>query len=363
MARESIKLTKAALDESPQGDIIIRGLIAPASLSAIKIASYQRETLSLKQLSSLIKAFKDGENVPDITLGMRGGGFLERDSSLYLQDDTFVIDGLQRISAAMHCMRTGDQINPHLGCIVYSNTTVDSERELFTVLNTRKAKLSPNVLVRNLREENQAVAMIFDLTDEQDFVLNDRVCWQQNMRRHELLTALTVVKTAGVLHSSFGTGTTATQYDQACANLERCMLEAVGRKVMMGNIKTFFGVMDMAWGVRSVAFKAGASYLKTGFLLALGNVFAKHRNFWDSERRLIVPADVLSKLKTFPVADPQVRVLAVGSSAATAVLQGLIVDHLNKGKTVRRMVPFKESDSAALKKAASKKKTTEAAVA
>jgi hypothetical protein len=42
MARESIKLTKAALDESPQGDIIIRGLIAPASLSEIKIASYQR---------------------------------------------------------------------------------------------------------------------------------------------------------------------------------------------------------------------------------------------------------------------------------------------------------------------------------
>jgi hypothetical protein len=137
--------------------------------------------------------------------------------------------------------------------------------------------------------------------------------------------------------------------------MERCMLDVIGRKIMAANVKEFYRVIDSAWGVRSVAFKAGASYLKTGFLLALANVFAKHRNFWDNDRRLIIPTDVIGKLKTFPISDASVRALAIGSSAATTVLQGILVDHINKGKTNRRLVAFKESDALVLKRSADKR--------
>lgn len=361
MARESVKLVRAALDETPGGDIILRGSLDCASFSAIKIAAYQRETLSLKQLSSLIGGFRDGGKIPDIVIGMRGGNYLERDGAFYLQDETYVIDGLQRISAAMHCMRSGVHASPSLGAIVYFNTTEDSEKDLFTILNTQKAKLSPNVLVRNLRETNQGVALLFEMCDDREFALYDRVCWQQNKRRQEILTSLTVIKVINVLHSSFASGVLWTNWQPACNAFEKIMLETTGRKIFQVNVTEFFNSIDKIWGIRNVAFVGGASYLKTGFLLALANVYSKHKNFWDKDRRLKIPSDFLAKLKTFPIGDPHVKALAVGSSGATMVLQGLLVDHFNSGKRVNRLTPFKESDVSGSKVAKKTAKSIEAA--
>lgn len=351
MARESIKLVRAALDESPSGDILLRGVLEPESFTAIKVAKYQRETLSLKQLGSLIKGFRDGGKIPDVVLGMRGGNYLERDGGFYLQEDTYVIDGLQRISAAIHCMRTGVQANPSLGAIVYFNTTEEIEKELFTILNTRKTKLSPNVLVRNLRGNNQAVAMLFDLCDDRDFVLYDRVSWQQNMRRQELLTSLTMIKALCALHSSFSVSAATSGWEQSCLSLENTMLARIGRKVMVGNTKDFFGMIDKIWGLTSVVYKQGATHLKTGFLMAVARMIAEHSNFWDKDRRLVVPSDVVSKLKTFPLGDQHVKALAVGTSPiSTKVLSGLLVDHINSGKRTHRLVKCKEAEAAPPKK-------------
>ena len=83
----SIKVCNAALDQSPSGDIVLRGVIHPDSLSGLRVASYQREVLPITSLSRLIKAIKAGTTLPDIELGMRGQKYIERGGCFHLQDD------------------------------------------------------------------------------------------------------------------------------------------------------------------------------------------------------------------------------------------------------------------------------------
>ena len=102
---ESIKLLNSAIDETPSGDIIFRGVIDPSSLSLVRVDTYQREVLPLSVVSSLVKAIREQRQIPDIVLGMRGQNYSERNGITYLHDETYVIDGLQRISVAMELMR------------------------------------------------------------------------------------------------------------------------------------------------------------------------------------------------------------------------------------------------------------------
>jgi hypothetical protein len=347
-ARETIKLTNAAFDEL-NGEIIVRGVLDPKSLHLIQTDDYQREVLPIASQSSLITAFLEDKFIPDITIGMRGGNFIERADnakdkamSVYLQDTTYVIDGLQRISTALHLMRLGKKENPHLGCITYFNTTRESESSLFEILNTRGQKLSANVLIRNLRESNTGVDMMYNLCFDKSFVLYDRVGWAQRMRRTELLTALMLIKTVGMLHSTFGPGLSSRYYEVA-KGLEKTMNDTVGRNTMRDNTKTFFEVIDGAWGIKSVAFKVSAPYLRGNFLMALAQVIAHHKNFWN-DRKLVISSDIRSKIRIFPINDPQIRSMAAGGGSTRGLLYRLILDHLNSGKRKNYMVPFKASD-------------------
>lgn len=65
-------------------------------------------------------------------------------------------------------------------------------------------KLSPNVLIRNMKNEYQVVDLIYLLGKDRTFVLHNKICWNQRMTRGELVTALTMVKVTGFLHSRFG---------------------------------------------------------------------------------------------------------------------------------------------------------------
>lgn len=342
MKEHLIVVHNAALEETPKGDIILRGVLDHEALKYIQYGPYQREVLPLKALNSLIKAFTAGEPVPDITLGMRGGGYIEKEGEYHLQESIFAIDGQQRISAALHCMRAGKNEAPHVGCTIHFNTTEESEEKLFRILNTKGARLSPNVLIRNLQANNQAVEMLIHLSGDRDFALYDRVSWQQRMKRNELISASTLLKVTAQIHATYGPGTS-NKYDQAAAGVENTMLNHVGRRIMAANIKTFFDTVDGAWDIRNVVYKEGATYLKSGFLLALAWVISSHKNFWDEHSRMTVPLDLRRKLSSFPVSDRHVKDLA--SSASTRrLLGGMIIDHLNHNKKSHRLIPFKPSE-------------------
>lgn len=343
-ATEAVRLTKAALDETSKGDIVLRGVLDPKTFHLIGVDTYQREILPLSSLSGLVDAFAAGAQVPDVTLGMRGGGYVEHDGAFTLRNDTYVIDGLQRLSAAAHVMRTARNPEPHLGAVVYFNTTRASECDLFRVLNTSQAKLSPGVLLRNLKDTNTAIDMLIMLCHDKSFALAEKVCWNQRMKRSELITAMSFLRAVNILHSTFGPGLSS-RYDEAARGSEKIM-RTMGRTTMRDNTKTFFEVIDSAFGIRSLSFKQGATHLKGGFLTALALVLAHHRNFWDSNKKLVIAPDMRRKLATFPINDNAVRSLATSNQKGQTLLYRFLIDHFNKGKHIHRLVPFKKSDQA-----------------
>jgi len=341
MPRGSVKVIHAALDETPDREIILRGVIDPESLQMLKIADYQREVMPLTTISKLAKAFESNASVPDIDLGMRGESFVEREQSFYLQDDVYIIDGLQRVSAARHVMKTKPDVKPQLGATIHFNTNEEWERQRFKTLNVDRNKLSPNILIRNLRSSNPAVEMLYHLCHDKTFVMHNRVCWSQRATRDHLISALTLLKATGVLHSHVGPGRT-THLEDLCAGLSSIM-DKTGRLVLRDNVKAFFDVIDQCWGISVITFREGATYLRSTFLWCLANIFSKHQVFWHGSR-LFIGKDLLRKIKSFPVADPEVRNLSSASGKARELLYQLMLDHINRGKRTQRLGTEEKTD-------------------
>jgi hypothetical protein len=339
--RETIKVTHAALDDV-DGQIVLRGVLDPSSFALVQSDDYQREALPLSSLGSLITALQDPTNqVPDIVLGSRGGSFIERDGAFYLQDPTYVVDGLQRLTAAMFLIRTGKKLDPHIGCSVKFNTTKQSECKLFKILNTSRLRLSASVLIRNYREENPCIEMLWQLTKDPTFSMYDRISWNQKMQRTELMSAFTYAKLVGSLHSSFGPGRSH-QIDDIAKAMTKIM-QKVGRAAMRKNVKTFFDVFDSAWGIKRVVYGENAPYLKGTFMMTVALVLAHHKNFWEGFD-LVVESSLRKKLSLFPINDPVIQSLAGAHGMARAQLYNLLVQHINSGKRTRRLVPFKDTD-------------------
>ena len=68
-----IRVLSGALDELTEGQIVLRGVIDPASFRGLLKPDYQRETLRESTIEGLMKAFRDGTGrVPDVELAIRG---------------------------------------------------------------------------------------------------------------------------------------------------------------------------------------------------------------------------------------------------------------------------------------------------
>lgn len=347
--RDSVKIVNGALDEyGPRKDIILRGVISPDSLRLLQVGPYQREILPMATLKELVEAFEHGGKVPDIELGMRGAGYRDSQGAFYLQNDVYIVDGLQRVTAAQEILKKGK--TPHLGATIHFNTSEAWERERFKVLNADRTKLASNVLYRNAKDTSTAVRKLYNLTYDSSFALGQkggRVCWDQRMRREHLLNATTYLKVAAVLHARFGPGR---QHgvDELVRGLQK-IGDRIGLIVMAENVRTFFEIVDECWGVRSVAFKEGAKYLRGTFLHVLADVLTRHRNFWRGQT-LTVDKDLRRKIALFPVAtDPNVGNLASAGGNARHILYRLLVDHINSGKRTQRLVEdFVRADGASV---------------
>ncbi len=334
--QQSIKVLNAALDETPAGEIILRGVIDCASLRHLGVDHYQREALYNAKVKALQAAISDGGGVPDIVLGMRGERFITREGVYYLQDDVYVVDGLQRMTAAIRVMQASPGARPHLGATIHFNTNAVTEQEMFEKLNLGQTTLSPNVTLRNFRDRNGAIGSLYKLTEDKNFVLHDKVSWDQNMKRGQLITANTFVKVAAMLHSHAGPGRSNNVSDLA-GGLEK-IVENVGKNNFIQNSRLFFEVIDSCFGIRRVAYRNGASFLKSQFLFQLARVLSDHAVFWDGDK-LVLDAATIKKLASFPVNDPEVMRLSASSGTAGEMLYMLIVNHLNYGKRTKRLEP------------------------
>lgn len=336
-----VTLVSAALDETPNKEIVMRGIVSPDTLNNLISDDYQREVMPLSSLASIISALEDGETLPDVELGMRGQRFKEiKDGEFLLQDPIYIIDGLQRITAAMHMRATKPEVTVRIGATIHFGTNKEWERDRFRILNTLRNKVSPNILLRNKREESHATAMLYNLsTNGTGFPLHNRVSWAQRMMKGELVSALTFAKVAGVLHSHKA-ATRRHSLDELVPALDKAV-DIVGVQNMRSNISTFVDLVDECWGIKRVQYREGASYLRSPFLLVLASLISDHHDFWrqPDEKRLFIEAPLRRKIAQFPTHDPQVVQLAGSGGKSREMLYYLLRDHINSGKRTKRLSP------------------------
>lgn len=335
---DGIKIERPSLDDDPDGHTVLRGRIDIDSLSRLRYGPYQREQLSGATNRKIQRAVENGIQLPDITLGMRGDRFtMGADGSVHLLDPVYVIDGRQRIVTIQAHLARYPADRVRLGAVVYFNTDQTSEQTRFHALGAYQTKISSNVIIRNLRETVPLVGTLYGLTmTQKDFPLHGRVCWQQAMPRHHLLSGVIYIQTALYLHSHLAaTRHSTNEMQQNSANLARAV--DIGR--VRENVATFWEAIDFAWGLKALDTKAGVNYLKTNFLLTLARILSEHTDFWDGDR-LVLSADFRRKLRLFKAHAPVVTQVA-GSNGKLArdQLSFLLLEHLNyrqKKKLQRR---------------------------
>lgn len=326
----SIRITNGALEEAPGGRIVLRGAIDPACLGQFRDPVYQREIAPQSTIDRLSAGLKE-ERAPDVELAQRTGSYdsVNGEAGVFaLPGPVYIIDGLQRITAAAKVLADGG--TPLIGALVHFNTTEGWERKRFHILNQERTRVSPNIVLRNATKDHPMLRMLEELTHDHSFALADRISWSQRMQRSTLITALVYCQVVSRLHLHRG-GIKANGVRNTMAGIETLGSKLL-RQVIRDNVKTFFGIIDACWGVAQVVYHERATYLKGTFLLTLADVFADHENFWE-DAKLSVSKIWQHKLATFPVNDPHVVAwVASGSRSSRLLLYPAIVNHLNSGK-------------------------------
>jgi hypothetical protein len=359
---KGIHLTNGALDEiatSRGQQIVLRGVIDPASLSLLKVDEYQREPLPLSALAKLWQALRDGESLPDIELAMRSTNFesVKGTDEFWLPaDKVYIIDGQQRRNAAMHILSIMPNLPVRLGAMIHFGTTREWERDRFKILNLERSRVSPNVLLRNMRHQSAAVLTLYGIChNEPKFALFERVCWKQSRSQDELITARTLATIAGVLHLHRSPGYRHSLNDLVPA-LDR-QAKFVKLQQWRQNIIYFFDLIDECWGIRQISMRELSLQIRTAFLIQVALVLSDHCNFWrgDHETELYVEQEWRKRFRTFPLHDPAVVQIissagagygSIGGSGMQSMLYSLLRDHLNKGLSTNRLHNRKDEQAA-----------------
>lgn len=333
----ALKVVNGALDEL-NGNIVLRGVIDPTCFGNVKVGGYQREEARASHIAKLVRALSSGARFPDIEIGIRGGNYRERDGAFYIEHDCYVVDGFQRLTAAKRFLAESQKNEIHIGALLHFGTTEEWERARFKTLNMDRARVSPNVILRN-EVDSQVVKALYSMSEnDKEFVLRGKISWNQRMNRGELLGALLVMKVIGVLHSHSGPGI-ASRVEDLVASMDKT-LAIVGVNVWRANVRTFFSVLDQAFGVRSIAYRDLSVHIRGGFLFSLARVFADHQTFWD-EQRLNVARHDIEKLRDFPIRDPGIAsVIANSNSKANPILYARLMQHMNKGRRSRKILKW-----------------------
>ena len=334
-----VRILKPSLDDCFDPPVI-RGVIDPCCLGDLKIdPSYQRERLSVSSRKEISKAVELGLKLPDIEVGMRGDTFeMPSNDELFLLGPCYIIDGYQRTETLKEHQERYPTGVFRLGAMVHVNTTREFERDRFQALNLFRQRVSPSVLLRNTKEENDAIATLYGLTmSQQSFPLYHKVCWQQNMNQGHVTTAALFAQVVLFLHSHIGfvARTGVKEIPEAALRLKGF----IGLPLLRANLTTFWELMDHCFGVRDVARRDPATHLRSQFLRVLARVFSDHTDFWaqPDEKRLVIPDHIKRKLARFPITDPEIVRLAGGSGKSGETLYYQLVTYINSGKRTKRL--------------------------
>jgi hypothetical protein len=343
----NLRLTKPSLDviqvssgEKNEERFVIRGVIDPSTLDAIQTGDYQREIIPGCKVKALMTAARTSV-LPDIELGMRGEKYQVRgvgdDETYLLQDDVFVIDGLQRINALRTVVLENPSMHPKIGALIHLNTSFDWERERFRILNQERARLSPNILLRNGCSDHPGVELIHNLcTQDGTFLLYKKVTWSQRQKREELIPAMRVCIVASILHSRFTPGGRTDDIRGLSPSLDK-KREIVGPNIMRENIRVFFALVDQSWNIKDIVHREHAPQIKSTFLTVLADLLTQHSQFWNGNR-LFVNARMRSKLRKFSLLDPEISRLCGSGGQARTLLFQILLGHINKGRRTGHLV-------------------------
>jgi hypothetical protein len=334
-----IRILNGGIDER-DGEIILRGRVDPKSYDFIGVDDYQREILTRNKIDKIKAGFMNGSAVPCIFLGMRGQKFIEDAGGITLLDPVYVVDGLQRITAAKSVLEDGAK-EPCLGAEIHFDTSKEWEREKFLVLNRGRVRVSASVELRNLKDKFGAVDLIFSLSNDTGFPLGHRICWNQYMTRDQLMQATVLLRVVALLHSPFSSYLTSYDLPTLVTGMQ-ALMDKTGRAVLRDNIQTFFDLVEDFWGIRNIRYRDRAIWIKSGFLSTFAQVLAMHLNFWD-DLRLHVDAEWRARFEKFPVTDPTVVQLSTAGSSARQMLRQMMLDHLAKGKRVHKLYERKQA--------------------
>lgn len=331
-----VRILKPSIDDF--GDTaVIRGVIDDVSLPALRTDYYQRELLPSVSRGNILNALESGEKLPDVVLGMRGETFELEGDDLLLVDPVYIIDGQQRCRTAQQFVSADPTRIVRQGAVIHVNTNVAWEKVLFQKLNQYQAKVSPNILLRNNKDDHPLIATMYGLTcSDKTFVLYDRVQWSQGARRDTLMSAVTMLHVISTLHAHIGSGKNyGMQY--AVPNSD-ALVKKIGLPILRANVKAFFNLIDECWGLRRIAIKGGSAYTRRAFMEMMAQMISDHPDFWKDDRRLEIDRPLRRKLALFPVGDPEIVRLASASGMARHTLYSLMINHMNSGKRTKRLL-------------------------
>jgi hypothetical protein len=353
MAKEmgEVKVLNAALEERGNGAIILRGSISLDSLKHLRTDDYQREILAPVggAKSKLHRGVAAGVTLPDIELGMRGQRFASHGKTFTLEDPVYIIDGLQRVSAILAYREDNPESNTEpLGATVHFGTTKEWEKERFAALNMLRVPVSPNVLLRNVRDKHPSILTLYGLsTNDPDFALYRRVCWNQRMKKDELISASSITQVTRSLHrhvvdslqmAGRNKRTNKTYTGAARVSNAPDQLDAIAKETGLhnfrANIKGFFDIVDDCYGIRAVEHNQVQGHLRRNFLMVLGSFLSENIQLWQDEKqtKLKVDAKTRARLRTFAIYDPEIRRLCSAGTMVIPTLYGYLLRHMNKGR-------------------------------
>ena len=337
-----IKLRYGMLVKPQQERTVIRGELEPETLGQLQYDWYQRGQVNPKKIRQLMDSIeKNSDNIPDLTLGMRGKSYeITNDGGVILSDPTFLIDGLQRWTASMFLLERTPPVLPYLGVKAFLPTDIDFELAMFRDLNAYRTSMSASVLLRNEKEYSKVAATLWGLSGDQQFALAQRVGWNQQIDTTlggHLLRGIVLLDVMFRLHSHIPTITyTRGNVVKRVWALEKG-IDAVGLQQARENLTRFFDIVDECWGIRGAQIKYNETFLTSGWLQTLAKLFSNHREFWR-DLEFNVPASHMRDLKRIRWTDPKLEQLARGNATAHDHLMTAFLDIMNKGKSTGRLV-------------------------
>lgn len=339
-----IIIERGALDDCDArgGTIVLRGVINTESFHLLKADEYQRKG---EDRADIFGAYISGQQVPDIELGMRGQRFRSQGDTFWLQDDVYIIDGVQRIHNAKRALALAPETPIRIGAMIHFNTDKTWERHRFEIVNARRVKVSPNVRLRNYREDSNAILSLYGLChSDKSFPLHGRVCWGQSMARNDLITATTLLMTCIDLHSHV-TGRPGRSIEKTVRALN-LLVEHIPLQTVRGNMSEFYRMINDAWGLESITYRQAAPQVKNTFLQALSRLCSDHHDFWKDApgRVFFADSNMRAKLGGFRLDDPEVARLSGSSGTANEILYELLKKHINSGKRTANHLQVRKVD-------------------